>query len=104
MANRRAAQGCALARDRLPRLTRSGGQGQSSADIGRGVSASDMLLHPGIGGWQRIRWYEDARHPVVQGRSLSGLSSAQMWVIRSPATSNAYTVTVRPSCWATRPG
>jgi hypothetical protein len=26
---------------------------------------SDMLLPPGIGGWQRIRWCGDARQPVV---------------------------------------
>ena len=42
--------------------------------------------------------------PVVQGRSLSGLRTAQMCVILSPTTSNANTVTVTPSCWATRPG
>ena len=42
--------------------------------------------------------------PVAQGRSLSGLRIAQMSVIRSPATLNAYTVTVMPSSWATRPG
>jgi hypothetical protein len=35
--------------------------------------------------------------PVVQGRSLSGLSTAQMCLIRSPATSNASTDTVTPS-------
>ena len=40
----------------------------------------------------------------AQGRSLSGLRTTQMCLIRSPATSNANTVTVRPSCWATRPG
>ena len=45
-----------------------------------------------------------ARQPVVQGRSLSGLRTTQMCLIRSPATSNANTVTVTPSCWATRPG
>jgi hypothetical protein len=39
-----------------------------------------------------------ARQPAVQGRSLPGLRTAQMWVIRSPATSNANTVTVTPSC------
>lgn len=37
------------------------------------------------------------RQPVVQGRSLSGLPTAQMWVIRSPTTSNANTATVTPS-------
>ena len=42
--------------------------------------------------------------PAVQGRSLSGLRTAQMCLIRPPATSNAYTATVTPSCWATRPG
>ena len=47
---------------------------------------------------------EGVRQPVVQGRSLSGLRTAQMCLIRSPATSNANTVTVTPSCWATRPG
>ena len=41
---------------------------------------------------------------AVQGRSLSGLRMIQMRVIRSAATSNANTVTVTPSCWATRPG
>ena len=35
---------------------------------------------------------------MVQGRSLSGLRTAQMWVIRSPVTANANTVTVTPSC------
>jgi len=30
------------------------------------------------------------RRPVVQGRSLSGFRTAQMCLIRSPATSNAY--------------
>ena len=42
--------------------------------------------------------------PVVQGRSLPGLRTAQMRVIRSAGMSNANTVTVTPSCWATRPG
>src|SRR5918995_1099219 len=36
--------------------------------------------------------------PPVQGRSLSGLRTAQMCLIRSPARSNANTVTVTPSC------
>ena len=36
--------------------------------------------------------------PAVQGRSFSGLRTAQMCVIRSPATSNANTVTVTPAC------
>jgi cobyrinic acid a,c-diamide synthase len=44
------------------------------------------------------RWYGDARQPVVQGRSFSGLRTAQMCLIRSPATSKANTVTVLPSC------
>lgn len=35
--------------------------------------------------------------PVVQGRILSGLSTAQMCLIRPPAMSNAITVTVTPS-------
>jgi hypothetical protein len=70
----------------------------------RRMSVPGMLLPRGIGSWQRTRWYEDARQPVVQGRSLSGLRTAQMWVIRPPATANANTVTVTPSCWATRPG
>jgi hypothetical protein len=42
--------------------------------------------------------------PTAQGRSLPGLSTAQMRVIWPAAISNAYTATVRPSCWATRPG
>ena len=37
------------------------------------------------------------RQPVVQVRSFSGLRTAQMRLIRSPATSNANTVTVTPS-------
>jgi choline dehydrogenase len=37
------------------------------------------------------------RQPV-HGRSFSGFSTAQMCVIRSPAMSNAITVTVPPSC------
>ena len=43
------------------------------------------------------RRYADARQPVVHGCSFSGLSIAQMWLIRSPATSNAITTTVTPS-------
>ena len=35
---------------------------------------------------------------VCQGRSLSGLSTTQMCLIRSPATWNAYTATVAPAC------
>jgi hypothetical protein len=46
----------------------------------------------------------EACQPVAQGRSLPGLSMAQMRVIWSPAIWNAYTATVMPSCWATRPG
>jgi hypothetical protein len=38
------------------------------------------------------------RQPVVQGRSFSGLRTAQMCVIKPPARSNANTVTVTPSC------
>ena len=34
---------------------------------------------------------------VVHGRSFSGLRTTQMCLIRSPATSNANTVTVTPS-------
>jgi hypothetical protein len=52
----------------------------------------------GIDSWQGTDGTEDARQPVVQGRSFSGFNTAQMWVIRSPATSNAYTATVTPSC------
>ena len=47
---------------------------------------------------------QGAGQRVVQGRSLSGLRMAQMWVIRSPVMANANTVTVTPSCWAIRPG
>jgi hypothetical protein len=47
---------------------------------------------------KRSRWQGDARQPVVQGRSFSGLRTTQMCLIRSPATSNAKTVTVQPSC------
>ena len=36
--------------------------------------------------------------PTVQGRSFSGLRTAQMCLIRSPATSNAATITVTPPC------
>jgi len=44
------------------------------------------------GSCQRTRWHGDACQPVVQGRSLSGVSIAQMCLILSPpATSNAYT-------------
>src|ERR1700691_373800 len=45
-----------------------------------------------------------ACQPVIQGRSLPGFRTAQMWVIRSSAIRNANTVTVTPYCWATRPG
>ncbi len=44
-----------------------------------------------------------AGQPAVHGRSLSGLRTAQMCVIRSSATSNAYTATATPSCSTTRP-
>jgi hypothetical protein len=40
----------------------------------------------------------ETRQPAVQGRSLSGLRTAQMCLIRSPARSNANTVMVTPSC------
>ena len=40
----------------------------------------------------------DTRQPVVQGRSFSGFRTAQMCLMRSPAMSNANTVTVMPSC------
>jgi hypothetical protein len=40
----------------------------------------------------------DARQPLVQGRSFSGFRTAQMCLIRLPATSKAITVTVTPSC------
>src|SRR6185369_10063815 len=46
----------------------------------------------------------DTHQLAAQERSLSGLRTTQMCLIRSPATSNANTVTMRPSCWATRPG
>src|SRR5262249_28774871 len=46
----------------------------------------------------------DDRNPCVQGRSFSGLRTTQMCLIRSPATSKANTVTMTPSCSATRPG
>src|SRR5215813_2380389 len=58
----------------------------------------------GGGGFERAQRYGGARQPAVHGRSLSGLRTAQMCLIRSPATSNANTVTVTPSCWATSPG
>jgi hypothetical protein len=41
---------------------------------------------------------------TAQGRSLPGLRTPQTCLIRSPAISNAYTVTVTPSRCATRPG
>jgi hypothetical protein len=41
---------------------------------------------------------------ILQGWSFSGLRTAQMCLIRPSATSDAHTVTVTPSCWATRPG
>ena len=53
---------------------------------------------------RRGPWPDDTRQPVAQGRSFSGLRITQMCLILSPATSNANTVTVRPSCWATTPG
>jgi hypothetical protein len=43
-------------------------------------------------------------HPVVHGRSLSGLSTAQMFLIRSSSMSKAITVTVEPLTWMTSPG
>ena len=47
-----------------------------------------------------------ARHDqaVVQCRSFSGLRTVQIWLMRSPTMSNAITITVTPSRWATRPG
>ena len=47
---------------------------------------------------RRRRREPGAHQPVVQARSFSGLRIAQMCLIRSPATSNANTVTVTPSC------
>ena len=61
------------------------------------TSVSD-LLPAGIDRWQRTDGTTDARQPVVQGRSLSGFRTAQMCLIRSPATSNATTATVTPPC------
>jgi hypothetical protein len=46
----------------------------------------------------RPRWDGDARQPVVQGRSFSGLSITQMCLIRLPAKSKATTATVMPFC------
>jgi hypothetical protein len=69
-----------------------------------GSRCRGMLSPAGTGSWQRTRWYADARQPAVQGRSFPGFNTAQMCVIRSPATANAYTATVTPSCCATRPG
>ena len=55
----------------------------------------------GQGGWVAAalsgsRWDGDARQPVVQGRSFSGLSITQMCSIRSPAKSKATAATVMP--------
>ncbi len=63
------------------------------AGAGARVPDGVMAWPAGTGGAWR-----DRRQPVVQGRSLSGLSTAQMCLIRSPATWNANTVTVTPSC------
>ena len=77
----------------------------------RRLGARDVLA--GAGSWRRADYplcvcvmYLGGRRgqPVVQGRSFSGLRTAQMCLIRSPATSNANTVTVTPSCWAIRSG
>lgn len=45
-----------------------------------------------------------APQPLRQGRSFSGFRTAQIRLIRSPAISNANTVTMVPSCRATKPG
>ena len=63
------------------------------------VGVTDQCEAPVID-QQKVR----TRQPVVQGRSFSGLRMAQMCLIRPPVMSNASTVTVTPSCWATRPG
>jgi O-acetylserine/cysteine efflux transporter len=52
----------------------------------------------------RSRGRPDARQPLVQSRSFSGLRTTQMCLIWPSATSNANTVTVTPSCSATSPG
>lgn len=62
------------------------------------ISELDMLSPSDINGGQRVRWCGDARQPVVQGCSFSGFRTAQMCLIRSPATLNAITTTVTPSC------
>jgi hypothetical protein len=46
-------------------------------------------------------WYLEARQPLIQSRSFSGLRTTQMCLIRPPATSNANTVTMTPSWSAT---
>lgn len=51
---------------------------------------------PGI--TDSVSSHVDAGQFVDQGRSFSGLRTAQMCVIRSSAMSNATTTTVTPSC------
>jgi hypothetical protein len=50
--------GARLARGSRPvaSLTRSGGQGQSSADVGQAISAPGMLLPAGIDRCRRTQW------------------------------------------------
>jgi hypothetical protein len=65
------------------------------------ISARSGSASPSGGLSEAIRvalWHKAfRRQPAVQIRSFSGLRTAQMRLIRSPATSNAYTVTVAPS-------
>src|SRR5262245_10479503 len=78
----------------VPRL----GTARNSDGRSCGVRVGGQWDHAAAG-----EGYEGACQYVVQARSLSGLSTAQMCLIWSPAMSNAITVTVTPSCWATRP-
>ena len=64
----------------------------------RTASAILPSLDPANNATEHASTVRAGRQPVVQGRSFSGLRTAQMCLIRSPATSNANTVTVTPSC------
>src|SRR5215475_6059493 len=68
------------------------------------LRSSVVLIAASPGNHVRDDRNPGSAQPVVQGRSFSGLRTTQMCLIRSPATSNANTVTMTPSCSATRPG
>jgi len=88
---------------RLRPLTQGDLRRSEARDYGRTRAAASHLWNT-LAGALVTRCCGETPQPVVQGRSLPGLRTAQMRVIRSAGMSNANTVTVTPSCWATRPG